>query len=352
MFNNLFARARQRTRLRPCKTFGGTRLRASCRVSPAANSKDSFSLSHPCPLPGFYNSFLKLALLALLTVFIIVSCASASVSQESGQLKTFTAVENILPVWENLYAGVDFYRGRVASPQIEFYALKIDLTARNLKVVVKGGATADDGSTLGTKVTSFVRDNNLIAGINAAPFDVVSSVEGQPVKNIGIVIADGKMISPPHPRYDALVFFRDGSKEQNLMAVIVNQASIYTTVNIENAVGGFHQILKDGQAADRTLANDARHPRSAAGISSDSRCLYLLVIDGRRAGSAGATEKETALLLRSLGAGDGINFDGGGSSALALRGRDGKVSAVNTPIHRLPGQERAVAGCIGIQIIN
>jgi exopolysaccharide biosynthesis protein len=74
-----------------------------------------------------------------------------------------------------------------------------------------------------------------------------------------------------------------------------------------------------------------------------------VVIDGRRPGSVGATEVETALLLRALGSADGINFDGGGSSAMALRYPDGKVRTVNTPVHGgVAGSERAVAGCLGI----
>ncbi|MDR2952100.1 MAG: phosphodiester glycosidase family protein, partial [Treponema sp.] len=77
------------------------------------------------------------------------------------------------------------------------------------------------------------------------------------------------------------------------------------------------------------------------------------VIDGRRAGSAGATEEETAFLLRVLGSWDGINLDGGGSSALALHSADGSVRVANTPIHSgIPGQERAVAGCLGIKSIG
>jgi len=81
--------------------------------------------------------------------------------------------------------------------------------------------------------------------------------------------------------------------------------------------------------------------------------LYLLVIDGRRSGSIGGTELDTAILLQSLGSWDGINFDGGGSSALVIRYPDNKIRAVNTPIHSgIPGRERAVAGCIGIQIVK
>jgi exopolysaccharide biosynthesis protein len=93
-----------------------------------------------------------------------------------------------------------------------------------------------------------------------------------------------------------------------------------------------------------------RHPRSVAGISSNGRYLYLLVIDGRRLGSIGSTEAETALLLQVLGASEGINFDGGGSTALALLYPDGEVRVVNTPIHdQILGKERAVAGCLGIR---
>jgi exopolysaccharide biosynthesis protein len=77
------------------------------------------------------------------------------------------------------------------------------------------------------------------------------------------------------------------------------------------------------------------------------------VIDGRRSGSAGATEAELGVILRRLGAVEGINFDGGGSTALALRYPDGRVRAVNTPVHGgIPGQERGVAACLGIRVLS
>lgn len=259
-----------------------------------------------------------------------------------------------MPQWQSFADGIGYFHGMTASPKIEFWALKIDLNAPQLRVVVKGGA-------LSAKVSSFVRDNNLIAGINAVPFDISSSREGQPIKNMGVVISGGETVAATNARYDALVFYKSG-QEGNGRAAIVPQSAIHSTENIENAVGGFHQILVGGQMAERTQvknapsanaaqsASAARHPRSAAGISTDGECLYLLVIDGRRSSSIGATEAETALLLRALGSADGINFDGGGSSALALRFPDGKVRAVNTPVHGLiPGQERAVAGSLGIK---
>jgi exopolysaccharide biosynthesis protein len=188
-----------------------------------------------------------------------------------------------------------------------------------------------------------VRDNGLIAGINAVPFDVVSAEEGRPIANAGIVIASGRLVSPPNPRFDALVLYKDGR------LAIVRQEAIGNIEEIDCAAGGFYRVLSAGAPEERTKRLRERHPRSAAGVSADGRRLYLLVIDGRRAASVGATEEETALLLRALGAFDGLNFDGGGSSALALRQESGVVRVANTPIHGgIPGQERAVAGCIGV----
>ncbi|MDR0321977.1 MAG: phosphodiester glycosidase family protein [Treponema sp.] len=258
----------------------------------------------------------------------------------------FSSLSEVEPSWLSFADGVDYFHGKIAAPQFEFYALRIDLVSANNQIVVKDGMAGAERS-LSTKVSGFVRDNNLIAGINAVPFDVVSSTEGQPIKNIGIVISDGELLAPANRHYDALVFYNAAEAQR---AAIVSQSSISSTGNIENAVGGFYHILVEGNPSQRTLNDETRHPRSAAGLSPDSKHLFLLVIDGRRAGSVGATVQETALVLRSLGSSEGINFDGGGSSALAMSFPDGRVRVVNTPIHNgIPGQERAVAGCIGVR---
>lgn len=61
-----------------------------------------------------------------------------------------------------------------------------------------------------------------------------------------------------------------------------------------------------------------RNPRTAAGVTKDGR-IILLTADGRRPGhSAGLSITETAEVMRSLGAVDAINLDGGGSTAMAV----------------------------------
>jgi len=277
--------------------------------------------------------------------FNFVSCSTISpVNSIRYTPASFTSIEAVEPQWQLFADGIDYFYGTITSPRLEFYALKIDLQSPDIGIVVKAGAVNGSNST-STRVSSFVRDNDLIAGINAVPFDVVSSREGQPIKNMGIVVSGGELFAPVNVHYDALVFYTDGT------AAIVSQSSINSTENIKNAVGGFHKILINGEPAERTFDRDARHPRSAAGISADGKYLYLLVIDGRSAGSVGATEKETSSILRLLGSWNGINLDGGGSSALVIRFPDG-IRVVNTPVHRFSGQERAVAGCLGIYIKN
>jgi len=86
----------------------------------------------------------------------------------------------------------------------------------------------------------------------------------------------------------------------------------------------------------------ARHPRSAIALSSDSTQLLLVVVDGRRAWSVGMTLTELGDLLSSLGARDGMNLDGGGSSALWVRG-----ALVNFPSD--PNGERAVGNALVVR---
>jgi hypothetical protein len=83
----------------------------------------------------------------------------------------------------------------------------------------------------------------------------------------------------------------------------------------------------------------ARHPRTIAGVRADGT-LLLVTIDGRRAGwSAGVTLHEAARVMRSLRARDALNLDGGGSTAMAVRGR-----TVNRPSD--PAGERPVSDAL------
>jgi exopolysaccharide biosynthesis protein len=66
-----------------------------------------------------------------------------------------------------------------------------------------------------------------------------------------------------------------------------------------------------------------------AGVRRDGT-LLLVTVDGRRPGwSAGVTLSEGARVMRSLGARDALNLDGGGSTGMAVRGR--RISLPSDP---------------------
>ena len=80
-----------------------------------------------------------------------------------------------------------------------------------------------------------------------------------------------------------------------------------------------------------------RAPRTAVGILPDHQ-LLLAVVDGRQAQSVGCTLTELAQLLKTFGAVDAVNFDGGGSSELVVGGK-----IINTPSD---GVERRVGSSL------
>jgi Phosphodiester glycosidase len=110
------------------------------------------------------------------------------------------------------------------------------------------------------------------------------------------------------------------------------------------AVGGF-AILRNGRPP-AGLDSATRAARTAAGVSRGGRHLYLVVVNGRSAVSAGLTLAGLSTLLHRIGADDAMNLDGGGSSTLALRLPGEPVASVRN----LPsgGRERAVANGIGV----
>jgi hypothetical protein len=291
-----------------------------------------------------------------LALILLSACSTLPPSdRERPPVEPIAGISALVPQWRPLSAGgeVSLFAGRIKDPGLEFWALKIEwdhgAEGRGPRVLLGAGAGFPrPGYVLSTRVSSFVRDNGLLAGINTVPFDPSSAREGEERRVVGIAVAGGRVIAPPVPRYDALVFYRDGG------AAIVNQGELeaaLTSGEILHAAGGFHCLLRNGELTERAREKAAgpRYARSAAGLSNEGRTLYLIVINGGFPGSRGATEAETALILKQLGARDVLNLDGGGSSALALRSPGGEVRVLNTPSHGgFPGWERAVALCLGI----
>lgn len=98
-------------------------------------------------------------------------------------------------------------------------------------------------------------------------------------------------------------------------------------LSAEEAVGGFPELLRGGQdvlglQTVRAEFGEQRHPRTAVGWSADRARLFFVVVDGRQPPySDGMSLRELSWLFRRIGASDALNLDGGGSTALVIRGR-------------------------------
>jgi Phosphodiester glycosidase len=121
--------------------------------------------------------------------------------------------------------------------------------------------------------------------------------------------------------------------------------------------GGTPLLLRDGRVvAPRSCASSfcVRQPRTGVGVTpgcedglATTRCRVLYaVVDGRRPGwSIGMRLDAFARLLRALGASSALNFDGGASTTMVVRGRvvnrpaDGTLRAVPSAMLVLGGPD-------------
>lgn len=104
-------------------------------------------------------------------------------------------------------------------------------------------------------------------------------------------------------------------------------------VQAEDIVAGVPLLIRNGkinitweqEKANRTFVEN-RHPRTAIARLEDGKFL-MITVDGRKPGvSVGMTLPELAEYLKSLGAIEAMNLDGGGSTTMFLNGK-----VVNSP---------------------
>lgn len=104
-------------------------------------------------------------------------------------------------------------------------------------------------------------------------------------------------------------------------------------------------MLRNG-APLKGLDAKATAVRTAVGIANGGHRLLLVALDGRPAYRRGLTVAELAAQLKKLGATEGFDLDGGGSSTLVARPRG--ATRVSVRNHPSDGSERAVPNGIGV----
>lgn len=245
--------------------------------------------------------------------------------------------------WSPLYRGIELATGTADTNEVRLqkvFTLRVDLadpTVEFFSTPSNGDAPME---TFGQTTTTFVQTHGVAVGVNANFFSPVNTTPNDPRDLSGLAISQGNVVSTHESSRPPILITRS------------NQVTITTTppaslTNIWTAVSGSHLILINGVPQLESCVTDfcLDNPRTAVGVSQDGRYAYLMVIDGRQSSwSVGATLYETGQWLARFGAWNGLNLDGGGSTAMA-RLTNGAAVLVNKPsggVQRVNGNHLGV----------
>jgi hypothetical protein len=223
---------------------------------------------------------------------------------------------------------------------------EIDLSTPGLEIVTT--PVEGDGEVAARTTRQFADAHATQVAVNAqfftpfwskTPWDFYPR-EGDRVAPLGLVAADGD-VSDPGGWFGTTVWFsRDG----------VASLERPDREARWDAITGRYRLLADGEVVAPDKEGIA--PRVALGLDLAKNRMWLVVVDGRQPGYAeGVTLRELAEIVRTAGAREAVELDGGGSAAMAIASEGSPARLVNTPIHtRVPGRERPVATHLGVRI--
>jgi hypothetical protein len=187
-------------------------------------------------------------------------------------------------------------------------------------------------------------DTNRAAGCSTDTYEVK-------VRGGRVVSASGTPGSGSIPADTTVLLGREeGARQLRKLAVgdpvTVTHTLVAATSKVPYAfaIGGF-PVLRDGRPLSG-LDDVTSAVRTVVGFKSGGRQLLILALDGAAAYRSGMTVAEEAATMRSLGAADAFNLDGGGSTEMVSR--DAGATSVTVRNHPSGGAERPVPNGVGV----
>jgi len=264
--------------------------------------------------------------------------------------------------WTPIFKGIDYAKG-TNTPTTTYpnrnvmHAMRVDLQDPDIQLFTTPRISdyADGSSeTGGETVSNFLKQNHLQVAVNASLFDPSDYYlpAGTPMDVYGLAISRGVVVSPEDSRSYAACFV---ATSNNVAEIIHTNWPARSNDGVYTAVAGDYAVLAQGVNVGYQYKSSSgfvhqRNPRTAFGLSQDKRYLFLLTIDGRQSGySDGALDYETGAWLLLLGADDGVNLDGGGSTTLVMQDSTGVPLRLNrSSAVADSGNERTVGSHFGV----
>jgi autotransporter-associated beta strand protein len=274
----------------------------------------------------------------LVASFTIAALVAGGLHPAAAQPMTTTVTRPFL--------GVTHTHIETTNPRLlDMHLVTVDLSVPGIGFAVTPSNGATAGETVGRTTRQFLGDQKVQLAINGG---FSAWVSGSNYDAQGLAAAKGEIYSS----FEQYRTFALDISADNVATILRSPSGTgtarYPDIPLYNTLPGEARLLRDGAIVAPT-ANETLHPRTAVGLSSDQRTLYLFTVDGRNTGhSLGVTRPELADFMRMFGATDAINLDGGGSTTLVFADPVARVVNVPVGIGDVPGTERVVGSNFGV----
>ena len=250
--------------------------------------------------------------------------------------------------WTPIYRGVALTSFEEQEPLRKIVVARVDVKEPGISFVTtepNPNFSEDKNETVRETTRTFLERNGLALAVNGnyyTPFGGRTITKPGDSNLRGLAVCNGFVESRPEPGFPSFVVKRDGTLEIRDYAVDEDLSDVYI------AVSGPAIVLRDGAVVAQD--NKDVHPRTAVGFSKNRRYVYFMTIDGRRPEhSVGATLEQVGEALLKVGAFQGLNLDGGGSTTMVARDKDGSPTILNWPINAIsPDGLRFNGNAIGV----
>jgi hypothetical protein len=254
----------------------------------------------------------------------------------------------------SIYPGINYSREMIEQPKLMIHRIDIDLTIPNITPLVTTPHQNANGNYhfVAQSTTDFLTTSKSLVAINGGFYNHTKLIDpwryyphrGDIVTPHGLIVHNGVRIELYKPGLPALCFTKQKT------ASIERHGCPASTWQ---GIAGAALLVKDGIIQIRPRADDPKTPQTAAALDSNGTQLSLYVVDGRQPGySEGLAQYALAELMVQHKHTMAMSFDGGGSSAMAMKDKFGS-RLLNVPTNAgIPYRQRFVATHLGVAVMQ
>lgn len=226
---------------------------------------------------------------------------------------------------------------------ITYKTSEFDLFGETLRRIHILDFTLNEANTLGigfsttnASTVAMCNSYNAVAGINAGYFPMSGAVDKDPYIRIdGNTVQDGHLNVNPIFTNSALIIHNDVAMVRKFTTGDRNQNQIAAAIPVgqaRNVIVCGPMLITSGVIENLDMSNNHNSSltaRTGLGVSADGKRVFMVVVD--TGGSVrGINTLQLAKILQALGATNAMNFDGGGSSTMFVKGQ-GDNGRANLP---------------------